>query len=985
MQTKNAMGNLINRYRAVLKKCTLLNVFGTLTVISSMFCCFPSVGNAFTGNSTVITVTQSEADAGISGVGAGVLVNSDTATSFDVKDSLVLTGAEGFLAQNKNKEDLDVKIQYGADFTIGDKNSAKVTNGQLGKVDFETIGSYKYKGTFNLVNGNYTVNGIYGDYLLGGPTVNVAEDASLTLTDNTTITTISTAGIITAQGTSIYTALIKLDGGKISASYDENVYNSGIISTDYVRGIGEVHGNNVTVFRRISEIIEPIDLKISANEKVELFFGAGLIEGQSLVVEAKEIETGHLRSEQDSEMKFIATNTIKFTDDVITKNAQFQANSFTGNTITLDGGSLVALGQKNDEQTTTPINEFTGVFEVKNGANVSLKGETKFANKVIVGSGQDLQDTTVYIAKLFEQANDNTFIAKGQKNDKITAIGFLNIADLGKQSAVNTFAPEEGGYISLGSMDFKTMKDQVAFANNIAQSIKNDKTFGYKSAIAIDGKDFDLAHNKIQLGAKKEFFDIAADHLFIGDMGNLKQDTDSLIFGNGNTTVNIAENAGVHLVNVKADQEYTLMNNVVGTISDSTIKSTDNILVKIEKLEYVGSDKKVVVVTALNNANTVLGELNSSLAGILNNYAASGENIYLAHVLDNSANGLSSSQIANSIEGVAKSAIISGSPQQAINISTGAAEYALSRTSFAPHIAGAVAIADSGQYTNISAGDNMVNGTNLWIMPMYQHQSADGFQSGYFSTGYDSDFGGVVLGADYTWANSMRFGATVNMGTGSSDSTGNFAKTKNDFDSLGFGLYAGYWFGNIGVSADINYTNVSNEIEQLTMFGALTGDFDIDVISVGSRLEYKFQAAGMDIIPHLGIRYNYLDMDQINMQLLGSIIAIGNSASADIWQFPVGVTFAKDYTTQNGWNIKPSLDLTIIPVAGDTDFAQEVSFTGVTGLATVESEIMDSVSGRAKIGVEVSKNAYYMGLDYAYQGSSNMDSHNIQATFGIKF
>ncbi len=174
MQTKNAMGNLINRYRAVLKKCTFLNVFGSLTVVGSMFCCFPSVGNAFTGNGTVITVTQSEADAGISGVGAGVIVNSDTATSFDVKDSLVLTGSEGFLAQNKNKEDLDVKIQYGADFTIGDKNGAKVINGQLGKVDFETIGSYKYEGTFNLVNGNYTVNGIYGDYLLGGPTVNVS-------------------------------------------------------------------------------------------------------------------------------------------------------------------------------------------------------------------------------------------------------------------------------------------------------------------------------------------------------------------------------------------------------------------------------------------------------------------------------------------------------------------------------------------------------------------------------------------------------------------------------------------------------------------------------------------------------------------------------------------------------------------------------------------------------------------------------------------
>ena len=32
MQTQGAIGNLINRYRAVLKKCRLLNVFGSLAV-----------------------------------------------------------------------------------------------------------------------------------------------------------------------------------------------------------------------------------------------------------------------------------------------------------------------------------------------------------------------------------------------------------------------------------------------------------------------------------------------------------------------------------------------------------------------------------------------------------------------------------------------------------------------------------------------------------------------------------------------------------------------------------------------------------------------------------------------------------------------------------------------------------------------------------------------------------------------------------------
>ena len=36
MLTKGAIGNLINRYKAVLKKCTLINVFGSLAVASML-------------------------------------------------------------------------------------------------------------------------------------------------------------------------------------------------------------------------------------------------------------------------------------------------------------------------------------------------------------------------------------------------------------------------------------------------------------------------------------------------------------------------------------------------------------------------------------------------------------------------------------------------------------------------------------------------------------------------------------------------------------------------------------------------------------------------------------------------------------------------------------------------------------------------------------------------------------------------------------
>ncbi len=46
MQTRNAIGNLLNRYRAVLKKCNFLNTFALLALLSSLNLATPSIASA---------------------------------------------------------------------------------------------------------------------------------------------------------------------------------------------------------------------------------------------------------------------------------------------------------------------------------------------------------------------------------------------------------------------------------------------------------------------------------------------------------------------------------------------------------------------------------------------------------------------------------------------------------------------------------------------------------------------------------------------------------------------------------------------------------------------------------------------------------------------------------------------------------------------------------------------------------------------------
>ena len=53
MLTKGAIGNLVNRYKAVLKKCNLINTFGSLAVASMLV-----LGGAGVAGAEVITITD---------------------------------------------------------------------------------------------------------------------------------------------------------------------------------------------------------------------------------------------------------------------------------------------------------------------------------------------------------------------------------------------------------------------------------------------------------------------------------------------------------------------------------------------------------------------------------------------------------------------------------------------------------------------------------------------------------------------------------------------------------------------------------------------------------------------------------------------------------------------------------------------------------------------------------------------------------------
>ena len=159
MLTKGAIGNLINRYRAVLKKCNLINTFGSLAVASMLVLGGAGVASAADGsihNESVDSYTGSEITANASSV-----VNESGNIGYGLQ---VSTGEHTLGAGNKltitNNMTGNVR-NYG----LVVKNDAKLTVNREIEINVSQAGADQVRGIRNNNNGgtlifneNVTVN-----------------------------------------------------------------------------------------------------------------------------------------------------------------------------------------------------------------------------------------------------------------------------------------------------------------------------------------------------------------------------------------------------------------------------------------------------------------------------------------------------------------------------------------------------------------------------------------------------------------------------------------------------------------------------------------------------------------------------------------------------------------------------------------------------------------------------------------------------------
>ena len=187
----------------------------------------------------------------------------------------------------------------------------------------------------------------------------------------------------------------------------------------------------------------------------------------------------------------------------------------------------------------------------------------------------------------------------------------------------------------------------------------------------------------------------------------------------------------------------------------------------------------------------------------------------------------------------------------------------------------------------------------------------------------------------------------------------------------------------------MNYTSVFNDIEQDEVRGIGMGKLKIDMysyaLSAGLRADYKLIMDAIDITPHVGVRYTYLHTDEYDVKANGSKVLKGDEINQSIWSFPFGVTFSKDIALDNGWYVKPLLDLNVTPRAGEIKANSEVRFTGVGQKAEVESQMLDYITYGGTAGLEFGSDNIKLGVNYNLQMGANSTSHGVNATFRFEF
>lgn len=690
-----------------------------------------------------------------------------------------------------------------------------------------------------------------------------------------------------------------------------------------------------------------------------------------------------------------AANVIANGGDVYAKN------------VTLDNGLLQAAATTGD----TPAGGNITIAEALSGQGAVVADKTLTLTKDYDGAEGDdltLQAETLKTAAINSTDGDLAIAATNLVTTGATTLVddtlvADNVALGGALTASGASLVQVGGFYT--SDDFTTeglnkavsVKGQslMAYGADLAQAQQAVAETGHTGAAYYAGKTLTLTTGgSLTVGnatATDTTVAFGSDSLLVVDGTAMNGNT---VFTGAEAspglTASVAEGSKLHVDNAVAGG-FTVFGNGFDKPAPGW---TDNVTTDSAMLDasYDATDSKVTVKT--NNAHTVFPNLSDGMAdavndlynGKLNNVDSTDMGVrFLSRATNDHYLGTDKDAAAATIESAARIAFAGAVPQMTKMASDAGTNAVVNRLGFANPADGAQAMDAEGKIV-----DRNTTGFALWIAPLWQSQHGWGMEADNLDYGFNGNLGGVSLGADYTFENAIRAGITFNIGGGYAESSGgDLNSTENRMSFWGLGAYAGWNYENFGLMADVSYTSTWNDLKQDMDSRMGMGDLEADVqasaISAGLRAEYKLETSVLDVIPHIGVRYMSLNTWGFDAESNGGTVLEGDGFHQDIWTFPVGVTFTKDFTLDSGWSFKPSVDFSVIPAAGDIKAKQDVAFTGLPGSYEVETQMMDYLTWQGGVGLEMGNDTMSFGVNYTLQAGQHTTGHGVFGSFRYEF
>lgn len=250
------------------------------------------------------------------------------------------------------------------------------------------------------------------------------------------------------------------------------------------------------------------------------------------------------------------------------------------------------------------------------------------------------------------------------------------------------------------------------------------------------------------------------------------------------------------------------------------------------------------------------------------------------------------------------------------------------------------------------------DGGSIWLDVKGAVTKADKAVAG--TSGWDNDVYAANLGADIKKGDSF-FGVVYTYANVDGKSKGTGAPIDTDIDFWGVSAFGQQTFGAMSVFGSAGWMYVTGDVSGAGAKSDMDGN--IWTADIGVKGAANFGA--LSLVPYAKAELTYLAPENF---------AGGEPDNLRIYQFPVGVNAAWTLET-TGWKLTPSVDLALVPTAGDTTATGKIN-----GTPFETSFYNDSTYYRASLGISARGEHAVFGLKYRYlKGEDGYKMHSVGA------